>query len=491
MSHILNELLARATESFERHEEEEALQRLLEAWAEARAEPIIALAQQLSDRLVVGLTPLDVNASWWQKRDPRHLMDLPRELMPLLAHARQGHGQETARQIPKFRERAADPRLIQPLLAIALMPVAKHSQVLDELCGLFMHVGPPYDVNVLHALRVRLPAELFFVAEKLDIVIRLGTGWVPPILDEETQARCEALREAIDARTAVEQRISSTRDVLLARIHAVPEDDSSRRVLADQLLELGDPLGEFIVLQCAEVPDEDRITQLLVANREKWEAPLGAVIERGYARFARGFPVAVRMMESNVMEGAPAPGPAWGTVEEIDWNGIADWTGPAVHWSRWLAHPHLRGVTRLRNVSEALARELGAHALPVRRLEVTGARGPGLFEALAALPHLSWLEFPRAEPGTVVLCADSSLAPRLQRFDAALAGAWKLSVDLGAEVPVQATLVSERHVESLVTVLRAAVRFSDRGLHLRCQRKLDAKAMERLRGAASLYSRVD
>ncbi|MCP3166656.1 hypothetical protein [Myxococcus qinghaiensis] len=491
MSNILNDLLARATESFERHEEEEALQRLLEGWSEARAEPLIALAQQLSDRLAVGLTPLDVSSSWWQTREPRHLMDLPRELMALLAHARQGNRQETAWRIPKFRERAADPRLVPPLLAIALMPVAEDSEVLDALCGLLMHVGPPYDVNVLHALRGRLPAGLSFWAEKLDIVIRMGAAWVPPILDEETQARCEVLREAIDARTATERRVSSTREALLARIHAVPEDDSSRRVLADQLLELGDPLGEFIVLQYAEVPDEDRILQLLVANREKWEAPLGSVIERGCARFARGFPVAVRMKESIFAQGEPVPGPAWGTVEELDWNDVAEWAGPAVHWSRWLTHPHLRGVVRMRNVSEALARELGAHALPVRRLEVKGAREPRLFQALAALPHLTWLELSRAEPSAVALCAASSLAPRLHRFDASLAGAWKLSVDLGAEVPVQATLVSERHVDSLVTVLRAAARFSDRGLRLSCQRKLDAGAMERLKAAASLYARVD
>ncbi len=43
-----------------------------------------------------------------------------------------------------------------------------------------------------------------------------------------------------------------TTRALFAEVYARPDDDAPRLVLADHLLELGDPRGEFLALQLAK-----------------------------------------------------------------------------------------------------------------------------------------------------------------------------------------------------------------------------------------------
>lgn len=59
---------------------------------------------------------------------------------------------------------------------------------------------------------------------------------------------------------------------LLAVIYENPSDDAPRRVLADLLMESGDPRGEFIMLQCTGA-DPKRARALLKANEKAWLAP--------------------------------------------------------------------------------------------------------------------------------------------------------------------------------------------------------------------------
>ncbi|WP_164002969.1 hypothetical protein [Pyxidicoccus caerfyrddinensis] len=66
-----------------------------------------------------------------------------------------------------------------------------------------------------------------------------------------------------------------------------------------------------------------------------------------------------------------------------------------------------------------------------------------------------------------------------------------LTVSPGAEVPVEATLVSARAVETFMRVLRAAEGFGTRGLRVRCERKRDAAALKALQRAASGFSHVE
>ncbi|WP_426746124.1 TIGR02996 domain-containing protein [Myxococcus faecalis] len=284
-------------------------------------------------------------------------------------------------------------------------------------------------------------------------------------------------------------------DQWLPRVHANPEDESTRLVMADQLLEVGDPLGEFIVLQCSAAPDPTRIDALLAKHVRSWELPLGGLVEPGTTRFERGLPVAVRMSGEAARRIPPEPGPAWCSVRELDWAGVA-WS--VVH-GQWLAHPHLWGVTRMRSVELFWARLMGQPP-GVTRLELCGPVVPqvrgtpvaaDVFDRLALLPSLSWLELRDAHLDDVSLCAGSRLATKLARIDIVGQGRWSLTVRPGAEVPIEATLMSERAIDDFERVLRAAEGFGSRGLRVRREHSLDAERVERLRRAASGFSHVE
>ncbi len=84
---------------------------------------------------------------------------------------------------------------------------------------------------------------------------------------------------------------------LLEAIVADRDDDAPRRVYADALLEQGDPLGEFIHVQCdleagglsreEAIKRRRRERELLTANEERWTAGLPEPLH-GF-RFVRGF----------------------------------------------------------------------------------------------------------------------------------------------------------------------------------------------------------
>ncbi|MCB9672082.1 MAG: TIGR02996 domain-containing protein [Alphaproteobacteria bacterium] len=78
---------------------------------------------------------------------------------------------------------------------------------------------------------------------------------------------------------------------LLAAVVAAPDDDGPRLVLADALLERGDPRGELIRLQCLPRLDVDqrvRATMLVRTHWREWAAGLQDVLADPPV-FARGF----------------------------------------------------------------------------------------------------------------------------------------------------------------------------------------------------------
>ncbi|MFY2559004.1 TIGR02996 domain-containing protein [Corallococcus terminator] len=492
MSHVLKELLGRAEEALARREDDAALTHLLEAWKECRAEPVIALIQRLSDHLAAGLPFFEVPVRWLLEDVRRHPTDLPRVLGALRERAASLSRCAFSTDLDRLRRWwPADPRIIPLLLTLVRLPGAETPGELKMLCSLFMYVGAPYDLEPLRALKARLPSTQGEEVERFDLVLRLGARWVPPVLDAETLARCDALKEVIEARVEHARPSAATREALFARVYDAPEEDSARLVLADQLLEQGDPLGEFIMLQHAKAPDEERIARLLAANRERWEAPLGPYIERGYTRFERGFPVAVRPIMGDLFPKAfPKPEPGWNTVEEINWNPKHPGDGnDAAHWGRMLRHPALRRVARLLNVPGETASFLSANN-SVRRLELKDSYAKGLADALTALPHLTWLAAPYTSLDLVIRCAHSQLASQLEYFEASGEdGDWRLEMTRGAEVPLRATVRGPR-VRKFAPVLLAAARFSSQGLRIEFQDGAEEQGGAPLREALAAYARV-
>lgn len=80
---------------------------------------------------------------------------------------------------------------------------------------------------------------------------------------------------------------------LLDAVYADPDSDDKRRVLADALLDVGDPRGEFISRQLKG----DAAKELLQRHREKLHFALERQVAMGATRFERGFPSAVYVHE--------------------------------------------------------------------------------------------------------------------------------------------------------------------------------------------------
>jgi len=485
VNEALHSDLARAAKSFARQEEEEAFGAVMDAWRECRASELVLFAQQLEARL--DSTHAGQEGECAEAR--RAARDLARRL------GAQGQPREVEAQLKALLDCLPDPRFIPGLLATASLPSAEEPQRVSRLCAALRHVGPPFDVEPLEALYERMRPEAWASAARLSFVISLGRDWVPRELDAKARELLAALWEAMRIRTDKESRNASIREQWLPRVYANPEDDDVRLVMADQLLETGDPLGEFIVLQFSPTPDEKRIDELLATHLRSWEMPLGDHIDSGATRFERGFPVAVRMAREAASLNLPEPGPAWSTVREIDWAEVA-WS--VVH-AQWLAHPHLRGVTRMRRVELGWARLMGQPP-SVSRLELWGPVAvqvfgtPALgdvFDRLALWPNLSWLELRTEHVEDVRLCASSTLATKLERFDVTLPGVWTLKVRPGDEVPIEVALVSARAVESLWRLVLAAEGFGTRGLRVRCHCEVDAASINALRWATSGFSHVE
>jgi uncharacterized protein (TIGR02996 family) len=472
---VLTRVLAQALAAFGRSEDEEALGLLLDAWRKVRVERLAALAMKLSDRLTAG--------------PPLRPTDLSRMSSGLLETASRGDAEPLCRQLEALRGIPADPRLIPLVRAIACLPVARRVDVLGPLRDLLLHLQSPGTEQDCQALlRARDTGTSY--EEALAVFNARPEAEEMPALEvtlpAEAERLCDELEQALARRDAPEARAASLREALLARVYAHPDDDAARMVLADHLLEQGDPLGEFIMHQCSAQPDGGRIQELKARHGLAWQAPLGPYIHPQATRFERGFPVAVQMNFAQMQQ--PELGPAWGTVRELDWG--ASWSPLS---ASWFTQPHLHAVTRLRGLHPFTARRLGAYPLPVRRLELHGRTrvDDDMFVALSALPHLTWVEVTLATPRLVRLCALSPMAGRLERFTAMAPDAWLLTAAPREDVPVSVMLLNAERCISLASAIRAADGFGTRALRIQLRGGLSDGGRRMLQDAASAYARVE
>lgn len=495
MDDIVYGHLERAAESFARHDEEETLGALLAAWRVCRSTTLVKMCEEVERRLVANGLAAEGNA---RPLPYEALESTPRSMAWLLVSQAQRSSTTEAYYLDQLLRMSPNPQFGPALVLLSQLPAFQEPLNLTKLCLALKHVGPPFDVGPLEVLQARLAPDNDS-AGRLAFVIRMGREWVPPVLDARAEATLRDLSSALGARAEHERRCATVREQWLPQVYAQLDDDAARLVMADELVALGDPWGEFIVLQCSPAPDEARVNALLEAHRSSWEAPLGPFVVPGRTRFERGFPVAVQLRRKTSMRPSfPAPDPSWSTVREIDWGGDE---GPGFH-GEWFRHPHLRGVRRMRRMEFREVHDMGPHP-SVSRLEVRapgvgthpiwsrGVDRPETFETLALLPSLAWLELRDAEPVDLRICASSSLARKLERLDADRQGAWRLTVRPAAEVPVEATLVSEEAVGLFVEVLHAAQGFGTRGLRVRCERKLKPWEMQDLKQATEAYAHVE
>lgn len=226
--------------------------------------------------------------AWRETRDPA--------LLPWIALA----DRECARQ----REPLVDAEQAAWLAVAVANDPADTGRLLDALCG-----EDDY----------RRPARIAALARRALHPRYAEVGELAALLEDATPRAVEAEVLAMLARElgAIERKWKLFDD------HArEPGDLALRAVLADALVEAGDPQGELITLQTAiadgvaENGAADRARVLVAQHAARLIGALPAV-ERDSCRFERGFLVAMRTKATGEQMRAVERHGAWSTVEEL------------------------------------------------------------------------------------------------------------------------------------------------------------------------------
>ena len=176
-------------------------------------------------------------------------------------------------------------------------------------------------------------------------------------------------------------RARSTLEALFAAVYASPDDDAPRRVLADALLEVDDPRGEYIAL-AFDPAGADQARALLARLRTGWLKPWRDFL--GGVEFARGFPA-----EATFFDSPQVLAQSLRTLRSV----IVKCPD-----ARFLTRDALAGLREVEVTSRTLAEALSQHALPLPwlRLKVTEPDGYAT-EAAAILRELTAGKVPKLE----------------------------------------------------------------------------------------------
>lgn len=172
-------------------------------------------------------------------------------------------------------------------------------------------------------------------------------------------------------------------------VYEAPDDDGPRLVLADVLMEAGDPRGEFIALQLQPRRSrkaELKLSRLLERHRAAFLGPLaGCVSERGQV-WERGFLAACRA----TLDGRLVDEPSLGTLRAVE---LLNREGEV---PLELLGPHAGAVREVRGLPRQAVRPvfMNARSLPWR---VVAVEGPGNAETWAT-EELEALRTARALP---------------------------------------------------------------------------------------------
>ena len=190
------------------------------------------------------------------------------------------------------------------------------------------------------------------------------------------------------AEVALRSTPPPTVEALWEAVYADPADDGARWVLADRLVEDGDPRGEFISLQLErdrQGRPKPRERALLKEWEGHWLQPFAGLIAPGSARWAGGFvceaaaPIA---RELPPRKGLLAP--QWATLEAID-------LGTAGHQNGLdlLREAPLRSLARVDGVHAGWLEALGTR--PWTHLGLLHCRRAADLDRLVQFPNLRTL----------------------------------------------------------------------------------------------------
>ena len=254
------------------------------------------------------------------------------------------------------------------------------------------------------------------------------------------------LEDGVGAREFALAETAEPKEDLEQAIYELPERIDLRAVLADQLIEAGDPRGEFIALQLSErrsKDDDKRIKGLLKEHGRKWLGPLEPVLQKTGLRFEGGFPLTGRLEPDCGDRLRPLIGhPAWSTFVDIDLNDRtsdrADDTGVVLEFLR---APSVHRLTSIDGLQTTMFADLCSVTVGLKVARTLSHVGFRYFDsrmvlpsdrpsivAASALPALRSLDLGgvSSDPTELRWLIDSSLFSRLEvlRLSALPADQW-------------------------------------------------------------------
>jgi len=186
------------------------------------------------------------------------------------------------------------------------------------------------------------------------------------------------------------------RDDLWEAVRRQPDDDAPRLVLADALIEHGDPRGEFIALQLRPEPwsraDLARQRRLLKLHEKEWLGPVALVTTKASRIWRRGFLDDCTFWPKRGQVPAAVGHPAWAGVRRF----TLDATDGGAR--ELLMHPVMRGLRFLHGGAEPVIEALAQASQPFAIEELSGAfiDDDGLWHSLldpVGMPSLRTLQF--------------------------------------------------------------------------------------------------
>ena len=252
-------------------------------------------------------------------------------------------GSEAAAKAPAVLARIApDPRVAHVLLDLLAKPPWRANPSLPFWRACCVRIVFTRDARILAKLEqvalaypktipTTVGHKVAGYLNKAELALRDEIARIPK-LDERALDACTALEAAL----GVPARAKRTQgaeivDELLAAVYATPTDDGPRLVLADHLMQRGDPHGELINLQLARAggraddTTRARELELLAQSNGQWAGRIGLAFEAARFVFHRGFVGYAQLPRTKGTLREFAADPAWNTVEILD-----------VFWTRML-----------------------------------------------------------------------------------------------------------------------------------------------------------
>jgi uncharacterized protein (TIGR02996 family) len=175
---------------------------------------------------------------------------------------------------------------------------------------------------------------------------------LPTVLAPEDRARVQTIGTMLDQARATR---AATGPELLAAIVEAPTDLDRRQVYADYLLSIGDPRGEFIALQLAELrgtldqAGKARANALMSEHANAWLGNLARALVRSSTRFVGGFLSAAQVKQNHRGLARLIGDPVWATVERLDHAPpelVRDPIMRSLRWVRWRDYQLFAAVER-------------------------------------------------------------------------------------------------------------------------------------------------